>query len=74
MAFIDRVNSKGVEGNLQTVKIDKVVQGDAGEYAVIIDRISRMYPFPGLLKRCCHLRYGCNKQPFLVECRREILQ
>lgn len=46
MAFIERVNSKGIEGIMaEPVRIDKVVQGDAGEYAVIIDRISQDVPF-----------------------------
>ena len=46
MAFIERVNSKGVDGiTAEPVRIDKVVQGDAGEYAVIIDRISQDVPF-----------------------------
>ena len=46
MAFIERVNSKGIDGIIaEPVRIDKVVQGDAGEYAVIIDRISQDVPF-----------------------------
>ncbi len=46
MAFIDRVNSKNAgEIVAEPVRIDKVVQGDAGEYAVIIDRISQDVPF-----------------------------
>src|SRR5690349_21925603 len=46
MAFIERVNSKNVEGVVaEPVRIDKVVQGDSGEYAVIIDRISQDVPF-----------------------------
>lgn len=46
MAFIERVNSKGIEGIIaEPVMIDKVVQGNAGEYAVIIDRISQDVPF-----------------------------
>lgn len=46
MAFIERVNSKGIEGIVaEPVRIDKVVQGEAGEYAVIIDRISQDVPF-----------------------------
>lgn len=45
-AFIDRVNSKQVPGILaEPVRIDKVVQGDASGYAVIIDRISQDVPF-----------------------------
>src|SRR6187200_51119 len=46
MAFIERINSKNVEGIVaEPVRIDKVVQGDSGEYAVIIDRISQDVPF-----------------------------
>jgi len=46
MAFIERVNSKSVEGIIaEPVRIDKVVQGHSDEYAVIIDRISQDVPF-----------------------------
>jgi hypothetical protein len=45
-AFIDRVNSKGVPGIMaEAVRIDKVEQGVATDYAVIIDRISQDVPF-----------------------------
>ena len=45
-AFIERVNSKGVEGILaEPVRIDKVIQGEPTGYAVIIDRISQDIPF-----------------------------
>src|SRR6478736_2635373 len=45
-AFIERVNSKGIAGMYaEPVRIDKVVQGDSSEYAVIIDRISQDVPF-----------------------------
>jgi hypothetical protein len=45
-AFIDRVNSKKVEGVFaEPVSIDKVMQGEPTEYAVIIDRISQDVPF-----------------------------
>ncbi|MEM1327651.1 MAG: hypothetical protein AAGI23_16940 [Bacteroidota bacterium] len=45
-AFIDRVNSKNIDGiRAEPVKIDKVVQGAPSEYAVIIDRISQDVPF-----------------------------
>lgn len=45
-AFIDRVNSRNEEGIVaETVKIDKVVQGEPSGYAVIIDRISQDVPF-----------------------------
>ena len=46
MAFIERVNSKGIEGiSAEPVRIDKVVQGEKPGYAVIIDRISQDVPF-----------------------------
>jgi hypothetical protein len=45
-AFIERVNLKNVKGiTAEFVKIDKVVQGDASGYDVIIDRISQDVPF-----------------------------
>lgn len=45
-AFIDRVNSKKIDGiSAEFVSIDKVVQGAATDYAVIIDRISQDVPF-----------------------------
>jgi glutathione synthase/RimK-type ligase-like ATP-grasp enzyme len=46
MAFIERVNSKNTEGIVaEAVRIEKVIQGDARDYAVIIDRISQDVPF-----------------------------
>lgn len=46
MAFIDRVNSKNIDGiTAEAVSIDKVMQGEPTEYAVIIDRISQDVPF-----------------------------
>lgn len=45
-AFIDRVNSKNEPGIMaEAVSIDRVVQADPTEYAVIIDRISQDVPF-----------------------------
>ena len=45
-AFIDRVNEKNDSGIVaEAVSIEKVVQGEATEYAVIIDRISQDVPF-----------------------------
>jgi len=45
-AFVERVNSKNTEGiYAEPVRIDKVAQGVATEYAVIIDRISQDVPF-----------------------------
>lgn len=46
MSFVEKVNSKNVEGIIaEPVRIDKVIQGAADEYAVIIDRISQDVPF-----------------------------
>ncbi|MGB0862617.1 MAG: glutathione synthase [Saprospiraceae bacterium] len=45
-AFIDRVNSKNIEGIVaEAVTVDMVLQGEPTEYAVIIDRISQDVPF-----------------------------
>ena len=45
-AFVERINSKKIPGIIaEPVKIDKVMQGVATEYAVIIDRISQDVPF-----------------------------
>lgn len=46
MAFVERINSKGINGIVaEPVHIDKVIQGAADEYAVIVDRISQDVPF-----------------------------
>jgi glutathione synthase/RimK-type ligase-like ATP-grasp enzyme len=46
MAFIDRVNSKKIDGIVaEPVYIDKVMQGEPSGYAVIFDRISQDVPF-----------------------------
>ena len=45
-AFIERVNSKKVSGiTAEPVKVEKLIQGEPTEYAVIIDRISQDVPF-----------------------------
>ncbi len=45
-AFIERVNSKNIDGiTAEAVHIDKVMQGEPCGYAVIIDRISQDVPF-----------------------------
>jgi hypothetical protein len=45
-AFVARVNSKKIDGIIaEPVRIDKVMQGEATEYAVIFDRISQDVPF-----------------------------
>jgi glutathione synthase/RimK-type ligase-like ATP-grasp enzyme len=46
MAFIERINSKGLQGiSAEPVHIDKVMQGESSGYSVIIDRISQDVPF-----------------------------
>jgi len=46
MAFIEKVNSKGIDGICaEPVRIDKALQGENSGYAVIIDRISQDVPF-----------------------------
>ena len=45
-AFVERVNSKKEKGIVaEPVSIDKVMQGEGADYAVIIDRISQDVPF-----------------------------
>jgi glutathione synthase/RimK-type ligase-like ATP-grasp enzyme len=45
-AFVERVNRKNINGiHAEPVRIDKVMQGEATAYAVIIDRISQDVPF-----------------------------
>ena len=46
MAFVERINSKNIPGIVaEPVRIDKVMQGEATDYAVIVDRISQDVPF-----------------------------
>jgi glutathione synthase/RimK-type ligase-like ATP-grasp enzyme len=46
MAFIERINSKGVQGiRAEPVRIDKAMQGEFSGYTVIVDRISQDVPF-----------------------------
>ena len=45
-ALIQRINDKKVKGvTAELVSIDRVIQGEQTEYAVIIDRISQDVPF-----------------------------
>lgn len=45
-AIVERINSKNIAGIIaEPVSIDKVMQGEPTEYAVIIDRISQDVPF-----------------------------
>lgn len=46
MAFIEEVNKRQVDGIVaEAVHLDKVVQGAADDYTVIVDRISQDVPF-----------------------------
>src|SRR5687768_8745530 len=46
MALIEKINSRGIEDVFaEPVRIDKVIQGESDEYAVIFDRISQDVPF-----------------------------
>ena len=45
-ALIEKINSQKIDGiTAEAVRIDKVMQGEPTEYAVIIDRISQDVPF-----------------------------
>jgi len=45
-ALVQRINSKNIPGIVaEPVRIDKVIQGEPSDYAVIIDRISQDVPF-----------------------------
>ncbi len=65
-AFVDRVNSKNIPGIVaEFVHIDKVVQGELSEYAVIIDRISQDVPFyRGFLKNAAISGTAVINNPF----------
>src|SRR5215203_59832 len=46
IGVVDRINSKNIKDIMaEPVQISKVVQGEASDYAVIIDRISQDVPF-----------------------------
>lgn len=68
-AFVERVNKKAVEMNAaimaEPVKIDKVIQGESADYAVIIDRISQDVPFyRGFLKNAAVSGTAVINNPF----------
>ncbi len=65
-AFIDRINSKNIPGIVaEAVTIDKVMQGEASGYAVIIDRISQDVPFyRGFLKNAAICGTAVLNNPF----------
>jgi glutathione synthase/RimK-type ligase-like ATP-grasp enzyme len=65
-AFVDRVNSKKVDGIIaEPVHIDKVQQDAGPDYAVIIDRISQDVPFyRALLKNAAIAGTAVINNPF----------
>lgn len=65
-AFVERVNSKGIDGiTAEPVSIDKVVQGENPGYAVIIDRISQDVPFyRAMLKNAAATGTAVINNPF----------
>jgi hypothetical protein len=65
-AFVERVNSKNEKGiTAEYVKIDKVVQGEANGYDVIIDRISQDVPFyRAMLKNAAMTGTAVINNPF----------
>ena len=65
-AFVDRVNSKNVDGiTAEFVNIDKVMQGEPCGYDVIIDRISQDVPFyRGFLKNAAMSGTAVLNNPF----------
>jgi hypothetical protein len=65
-AFIDRINSQKVAGvTAEPVHIDKVLQGEPTEYAVIVDRISQDIPFyRGYLKNAALNGTAVINNPF----------
>jgi len=65
-AFIERVNSKKVDGIVaEPVRIDKVMQAEPTDYAVIIDRISQDIPFyRGYLKNAAISGTAVINNPF----------
>ncbi|MEL7021841.1 MAG: hypothetical protein AAGK47_09540 [Bacteroidota bacterium] len=65
-AFVERVNSKKVKNVVaEPVKIDKVMQAEVSEYAVIIDRISQDVPFyRAMLKNAAGTGTAVINNPF----------
>ncbi|MFN0274966.1 MAG: RimK family alpha-L-glutamate ligase [Chitinophagales bacterium] len=65
-AFVERINSKQVEGIVaEPVSIDKVMQGEPSGYVVILDRISHDAPFyRGYLKNAAISGTAVMNNPF----------
>ncbi|PKL82692.1 MAG: hypothetical protein CVV24_08830 [Ignavibacteriae bacterium HGW-Ignavibacteriae-3] len=65
-AFVDRINSKKEKGiTAELAKVNKVIQGETNEYAVLIDRISQDVPFyRGYLKNASLSGTAVINNPF----------
>lgn len=65
-AFVERVNSKKIKGiTAEPVLIDVLEQGEASEYAVIIDRISQDVPYyRAYLKNAAMMGTAVINNPF----------
>lgn len=65
-AFVERINSKNIDGIMaEPVSIDKVMQGEASGYTVILDRISHDVPFyRGYLKNAAISGTAVMNNPF----------
>ena len=65
-AFVERINEKAASGiKAEYVQIDKVIQGEPLDYAVILDRISQDVPFyRGMLKNAAITGTAVINNPF----------
>lgn len=65
-AFVERVNSKNIKGVVaEPVNINKVIQSQVSDYAVIIDRISQDVPFyRAMLKNAAGTGTAVINNPF----------
>lgn len=65
-AFVERINQKAPSGiKAEYVQIDKVIQGEPLDYAVILDRISQDVPFyRGMLKNAAITGTAVVNNPF----------
>lgn len=65
-AFVERINAKNINGIMaEPVSIDKVMQGEASGYTVILDRISHDVPFyRGYLKNAAISGTAVMNNPF----------
>ncbi|MEZ5107760.1 MAG: hypothetical protein R2829_02175 [Bacteroidia bacterium] len=75
-AVVERINSKNVSGVIaEALMVDKVVQGEAMDYAVIVDRISHDVPFyRGMLKNAAICGTAVLNNPFWNSADEKIFQ